>query len=234
MKVVSVIMILALVGCANLSARSDPADPTAYRHPRHRHAPPVDKKKKPALAIEISVEKELGIARYVHRIDDETVKDHGAGLTGTIRVTLQNISDHDLVLEDLGIHNLVFEKRYNREEYVIVHEGICSLMCRGDPNVVRHIALDPAESRTLRFRTWGYSNAWEMHPPPGRYHLGYRIRELSMERRLMPGCSSPSMTKVERVAVCKRNLQDEGYWHEAFEGQRLKVQLGPTKPHWLP
>lgn len=224
--------ILALAACADLSGRGQ-SDPSAYRHPRHRHAPPVDTDAPPPLTIGIEVVEDLGITRYVEQIDDETIKDHGAGLSGVLRVTLTNTGEHELVLEDLGIHNLVFERQSTREEYVIVHEGICSRLCRRDPNVVRHLDLDPGASRVLRFESWGHSDAWEMHPPSGRYKLGYRIREMDPGRLLMPGCSSPSMSVAERVAICKRNLQDDGYWRGAFEAPRRKVRLARTKPRWV-
>ena len=234
MKILTLITaLLILAGCSDLSGRSQPTDPNVYLHPRHRNAPPVDEDKEPPLTIALEVVGEMGIARYLQKIDDETVKDHGAGLTGVIRVTLTNTGEDDLVLEDLGTHNLIFERESTREEYVIVHEGICSRLCRRDPKVVRHLELDPGQSRTLRFEKWGYSDAWEMHPPPGRYRLGYRIREMAPGRRLMPGCSSTSMTPAERIAVCKRNLQDHAYWHGAFEAPRPKVRLNPTKPRWV-
>jgi hypothetical protein len=225
-------LLVALAACSDLSGRGQ-ADPTAYRHPRHRHEAPVDKDAPPPLTITVEVVEDLGITRYVQQIDDETIKDHGAGLTGVVRVTLKNTGEHEVVLEDLGIHNLIFERQSTREEYVIVHESICARLCRRDPNAVRHIALEPGESRTLRFSKWEHSDAWEMHPPSGRYKLGYRIREMDPGRRLMPGCSSPSMTLTERIGVCKRNLQDDGYWHGAFEAPRPKVRLSPTKPRWV-
>jgi len=227
------LVLIALAACSDLSGRARPVDATAYLHPRHLNAPKVDEDAPPPLTIKVEVLEELGITHYVERIDDETVKNHGAGLSGVVRVTLTNTGDYELILEDLGIHNLVFERRATREEYVIVHEGICSRLCRRDPRVVRHLDLDPGESRTLRFAAWGHSDTWEMHPPPGRYRLGYRIRDMDTSRRLMPGCSSPSMTVTERVAVCKRNLQDEAYWHDAFQAPRDKITVSPAKPRWI-
>jgi hypothetical protein len=233
MKPITILIaLLAVAACTDLSGRG-PADPAAYRHPRHRHAPPADPDAPPRLTIGIEVVEDLGITRVLQQVDDETIKDRGAGLTGVLRVTLTNTGAHELVLEDLGVHNLVFERVGTREEYAIVHEGICSRLCTGDPNVVRHLDLDPGESRVLRFADWGHSDAWEMHPPSGRYELGYRIREMDPGRRLMPGCSSPSMAVAERVAVCKRNLQDAGYWHGAFQAPRTKVRLAPTEPRWV-
>ena len=227
------LLIIALAACSDLSGQVRGENPAAFRHPRHHAAPERDEDAPPELTIEIKVVADLGITRYVQRIDDDTVKDHGAGLRGVLRVTLTNTGEHELVLEDLGIHNLVFERRVSMEEYVIVHEGICSRLCRRDPNVVRHLTLDPGESRTLRFADWGYSDAWEMHPPPGRYRVGYRIREMDTRRRLMPGCSSPSLAPARRVAVCKRNLRDQGYWHGAFQAPRPEVTVSPTKPKWI-
>ncbi len=226
------LLLVAATSCSDLSGRGG-SDPTAYRHPRHRHEAPVDKDAPPPLTIKVEVVEDLGITRYVQQIDDETIKDHGAGLTGVVRVTLTNTGAHELVLEDLGIHNLVFERQSTREEYVIVHEAICSRLCERDPNAIRHISLEPGEARALRFSKWEHSDSWEMHPPSGRYKLGYRIREMDPGRRLMPGCSSPSMTLTERIGVCKRNLQDDGYWHGAFEAPRPKVRLSPTKPRWV-
>ncbi len=226
------VLLLAAGACSDLSGRG-PADPTAYPHPRPPHVAPGANAAPPPRTLTGAVIEDLGITRYVQQIDEETIKDHGAGLTGVVRVTLTNTGAHELVLEDLGIHNLVFERQSTREEYVIVHETICSRLCRRDPNAIRHIALEPGESRALRFSNWEHSDSWEMHPPSGRYKLGYRIREMDPGRRLMPGCSSPSMTLTERIGVCKRNLQDDGYWHGAFEAPRPKVRLAPTKPQWV-
>lgn len=226
-------LLLALTACADLSGRALPTDPSAYRHPLHRHEPAVDEDAPTTLTVTLEVVEDLGITRYVEQVDEETIKDHGAGLSGVVRVTLTNTGDHELVLEDLGIHNLVFEHRDTREEYVIVHEGVCSRLCRRDPNVIRHLVLEPGASRSLRFSDWGHSDAWEMHPPSGRYLLGYRIREMDPGRRLMPGCSSPSMTAAERVGICKRNLRDPGYWCGALEAPRLEVRVTPTEPRWV-
>ena len=166
--------------------------------------------------VRLEISTKLQLVDYSRLMDDPGAG-NAVGLTGKLKITIENKSQKDLRLWQPGPHGLVFESLSDKKKHVVVHP----CQCLRDVRRPDSLAVPAGKTKSFDHQEWECDSIWTA-PPPGKYRLRYKLLPLEVMRERYSKMDQP---KQSRVPDCAQAFEGSDFWQGALVSEAIQITL---------
>jgi hypothetical protein len=170
------------------------------------------------VSIKLVEEKTLRLCKYMQKGE----KSADVFVRGVLSISITNRYSSSIVLLDMDVHNLVFVKRENGKETVVIHPCACVGLFSKSQVLNMLLTLNPRETKRITIDRWGCDSPWTP-PEPGMYKVMYRILPFESVKARLP--EDEKMNIKQKLECCSQLLQSKEFWEDAFVSNSVDIEL---------
>jgi hypothetical protein len=172
------------------------------------------------VTVRLEIPGKLKLVDYSRLMEDPDAG-NAVGLTGKLKVTVENKSSKDLLLWQPGPHGLVFESLSDKKNHVVIHP----CQCLRDTRRPDSLAVPAGSTKSFDHEEWECDSIWTA-PPPGKYRLRYKLLPLQNIRERYRKMDRP---KHSRVPDCGKAFESSEFWQGALVSEAIEITLKKPK-----